>query len=83
MGRFVREFNFEAILSGLPYNLEMGIKNFGEVLEVRFCLESHFIAKDINKFTLKNIAELKKILHKLEFQSLNKFEEKELVETHS
>lgn len=83
VGRFVREFNFEAILNGLPYNLEMDIKNFGEVLEVRFCLESYFIAKDINKFTLENIAELKKILHKLEFQSFNNFEEKELVETHS
>lgn len=83
VGRFVREFNFEAILNGLPYNLEMDIKNFGEVLEVRFCLESYFIAKDINKFSLENIAELKKILYKLEFQSFNNFEEKELVETHS
>jgi len=83
VGRFVREFNFEAILNSLPYNLEMDIKNFGEVLEVRFCLESYFIAKDINKFTLENIAELKKILHKLEFQSFSNFEEKELVETHS
>jgi len=83
VGRFVREFNFEAILNGLPYNLEMDIKNFGEVLEVRSCLESWFIAKDINKFAPENIAELKKILHRLEFQSFNNFEEKELVETHS
>ena len=83
VGRFVREFNFEAILKGLPYNLEMDIKNFREVLEVRFCLESQFIAKDINKFTKENIAELKEILKKLEFQVLNNFEEKELVETHS
>lgn len=83
VGRFVREFNFEAILKGLPYNLEMDIRNFREVLEVRFCLESWFIAKDINKFTKENIAELKEILKKLEFQVLNDFEEKELVETHS
>ncbi len=83
VGRFVREFNFEAILKGLPYNLEMDIRNFREVLEVRFCLESWFIAKDINKFTKENITELKEILKKLEFQVLNDFEEKELVETHS
>jgi len=83
VGRFVREFNFEAILESLPYNLEMDIKNFREVLEVRFCLESQFIAKDINKFTKENIAELKEILKKLEFQVLNNSEEKELVETHS
>jgi DNA-binding FadR family transcriptional regulator len=83
VGRFIREFNFEAILNGLPYNLEMDIKNFQEVLEVRFCLESWFIAKDINKFTKENITELKEILKKLEFQVVNNFEEKELVETHS
>ena len=83
VGRFVREFNFEAILEGLPYNLEMDIKNFQEVLEVRFCLESWFIAKDINKYTKENIAEFKETLKKLELQVLNNFEEKELVETHS
>jgi GntR family transcriptional repressor for pyruvate dehydrogenase complex len=83
VGRFIREFNFEAILKGLPYNLEMDIKNFQEVLEVRFCLESWFIAKDINKFTKENIAQSKEILEKLEFQVINNLEEKELVETHS
>lgn len=83
VGRFIREFNFEVILKGLPYNLEMDIKNFQEVLEVRFCLESWFIAKDINKFTKENIAQSKEILKKLEFKVLNNFEEKELVETHS
>ena len=83
VGRFVREFNFEVILKGLPYNLEMDIKSFREVLEVRFCLEFQFIAKDINKFSKEDIAKLKEILKKLEFQVLNNFEEKELVETHS
>jgi len=83
VGRFVREFNFEAILKILPYNLEMNIRNFQEVLEVRFCLESWFIAKDINKFTSKNIVDLREILKKLKFQVLNNFEEKDLVETHS
>ena len=83
VGRFIREFNYEAILNSLPYNLEMDIKNYQEVLEVRFCLESWFIAKDINKYTKENIAEFKEILKKLELQVLNNFEEKELVETHS
>lgn len=45
VGRFIREFNFEVILKGLPYNLEMDIKNFQEVLEVRFCLESGLSTK--------------------------------------
>ncbi|MBA7545780.1 hypothetical protein ES705_38156 [subsurface metagenome] len=83
MGRFIGKFNFKTILTGLPYNLEMDIKNFQEVLEVRFCLESWFIAKDIKKFTKENIAQSKEILKKLELQVLNNFEAKEIVETHS
>ncbi len=83
VGRFIGEFNFEAILESLPFNLEMDIKNFKEVLEVRFCLESWFIAKDINKFTKEDIAEFKEILKKLEFQILNNLEEKGSVEIHS
>ena len=83
VGRFIREFNFEVILKSLHYNLEMDVKNFQDILEVRFCLESWFITKDINKFTKENIAESKEILKKLEFQVVNNFEEKELVETHS
>ncbi|MBD3308068.1 GntR family transcriptional regulator, partial [candidate division KSB3 bacterium] len=35
VGRFLREFNFEAILNNLPYSLEVDIKNFREVLEIR------------------------------------------------
>ena len=83
VGRFIGKFNFKTILKGLPYNLEMDIKNFQEVLEVRFCLESWFIARDINKFTQESIAQSKEILKKLEFQVLNNVEEKESVETHS
>ncbi|GAH35252.1 unnamed protein product [marine sediment metagenome] len=50
VGRFVREFNFEAILKGLPYNLEMDIKNFREVLEVRFlCIVENILIRLINK----------------------------------
>jgi len=83
VGRFIGKFNFKAILTGLSYNLEMDIKNFQEVLEVRFCLESWFITKDISKFTQENIAECKEILKKLELQILNNFENKEIVETHA
>ena len=83
VGRFIGKFNFKAILTGLPYNLEMDIKNFQEVLEVRFCLESWFIAKDIKKFTKENISQCKEILKKLELQVLNNSENKEIVETHA
>jgi len=83
VGRFIGKFNFKSILAGLPYKLEMDMKKFREVLEVRFCLESWFIAKDIKKITKKTIAQSKENLKKLELQVLNNFEAKEIVETHS
>lgn len=83
VGRFIREFNFEAILKNLPYSLQTNIDPFREILEVRFCLESWFIAKDINKLTQDDINDLKGILTQLEHQVLNNVEEKELIETHT
>ena len=83
IGRFIKEFNFQAILDNLPYSLETNIKNFNDVLEVRVCLETWFISKDINRYTDGNIDKLKKILKKMEEQVEKDFEEKELITTHS
>jgi DNA-binding FadR family transcriptional regulator len=83
VGRFLREFNFEAILNNLPYSLEVDIKNFREVLEIRLCLESWFIAKDIVKFTINEINVLRAILAELEAQVLSQSDEQELIETHT
>jgi DNA-binding FadR family transcriptional regulator len=83
IGRFIREFNFEAILKNLPYGLQINIQNFREILEIRLCLESWFIAKDIAQFTPSDIDELKGILTELETQILHNAEEQELIETHT
>ncbi len=83
IGRFIKEFNFQAILDNLPYNIETNIKNFNDVLEVRVCLESWFISKDLNKYTERHIKKLKDILKEMEKQVERNFDEKELIETHS
>jgi len=83
VGRFIRDFNFEAILNNLPYSLEKDIKNFKDILEIRVCLESSFIEKNIDKFTESDITEIKNILAKLERQVLRHSGEGELIETHT
>ncbi len=83
VGRFVRDFNYEAILKNLPYNLKLDIDKFKEIFEVRFCLECWFIAKDINKYSTTDINELKKVLNDMEEQIRNNVEEKDLVDIHS
>ena len=83
IGRFIRGFNFEAILNNLPYSLEKDIKNFNDILEIRVCLESSFLAKHIHKFTESDITQIKIILAKLQNQVSNRSDEKELIETHT
>jgi len=83
IGRFIREFNFEAILKSLPYSLDKDIKNFNDILEVRVCLEAHFLAKDLDKFTPADILELQGILARMRKQALHDSEERRLIEIHS
>ena len=82
VGRFVREFNFEAILNNLPYSLEFNLTDFQDIMEVRLCLESYFLAKDINRFTAADYADLDALFQKLEQQVHDHSEEQELIETH-
>lgn len=83
VGRFIRNFNYEAILQNLPYRLELDINNFWEVLEIRFCLELWFIAKEINKYTPSDIKKLNQILDKLEELAKKGADEKRLIEIHA
>jgi DNA-binding FadR family transcriptional regulator len=83
IGRFIRSFNFEAILNNLPYSLEKDIKNFNDILEIRVCLESSFLSKHIHKFTESDITQVKNILAKLQNQVSQHSAEKELIETHT
>jgi GntR family transcriptional repressor for pyruvate dehydrogenase complex len=83
IGRFIRDFNFEAILNNLPYSLETDIRNFKDVLEVRVSLESFFICRDISLFTAADIATLEDILLRLEAKVKEDSEERELIGLHT
>ena len=83
IGRFIREFNFEAILNNLSYSLETDVKNFKDVLEIRISLETFFIARDIELFTPEDITELEGLLEKLKLMVDEDSAEPDLISLHT
>lgn len=83
VGRFVNNFNYDAILKSLPYSLKLDINTFKDIFEVRYCLECCFIAANINKYEPSDIKELTNILDNIEVQIRNNVEEKDLIDLHT
>jgi DNA-binding FadR family transcriptional regulator len=66
VGNFIKEFSYDAILENLPYSLETDVNSFEEIIEVRECLESHFLVRDMDKFDDQGIEDLRSIYRVLE-----------------
>jgi len=62
VGRFLRGFNFDAMVASLSYNTEVSVKNFSDVIAVRMALEYTFLPRVIPLLSDENIAELREIL---------------------
>ena len=62
IGRFLKKFNFDSILENLTYSIEMDVRDFRDILEVRIALESAFLADNIDRYTVENMEELEDIL---------------------
>jgi GntR family transcriptional repressor for pyruvate dehydrogenase complex len=83
VGRFLREFNYDAILENLSYNINVNVKDFREIIDVRMALESYFLEKVIPHIDEKDIQQLHDILGEMaEVVSAGK-EEQELVQVHT
>jgi GntR family transcriptional repressor for pyruvate dehydrogenase complex len=83
VGYFVKEFNLEAILSNLPYMLEMHLGDFNDVLEIRIALESHYLTKLIADYTEEDIARLDEILVRLERLYQGTHSDQDLIDIHT
>jgi DNA-binding FadR family transcriptional regulator len=83
VGRFLKSFNLEAILQNLSYSIEMNMKDFREILEVRICLEEAFLARETPRFSETDLEDLESILRKLEKASQMNNNESELIELHT
>ncbi|UCF99658.1 MAG: FadR family transcriptional regulator [Spirochaetaceae bacterium] len=83
IGRFIREFNFDAILNNLPYSLETDVRNFKDILEIRIGLETFFLSRDIALFTTEDIAGLEGLLNRLKFMVDEDSAEPDLITLHT
>ena len=66
VGTFVKKFSYEAILENLPYSLETDVQSLHEVVQIRACLERHFVVQDMEKFDSQDIEDLRSIYGDLE-----------------
>jgi DNA-binding FadR family transcriptional regulator len=66
VGNFIKEFSYDVILENLPYSLETDVHSFEEIVEVRACLEGHFLARDMGRFDDQDIRDLWAIYRELE-----------------
>jgi len=83
IGRFIREFNFEAILDNLPYSLDNDVRSFKEVLEIRVSLETYFLIRDLKRFSPTDIAELDGLIAELDHLVRAGSPEAELIGLHT
>ncbi len=83
VGRFLRHFNYDAIIENLSYNIELNVKDFRDVIDIRVALEVSFLDRVIPFFTEGDIQELRDLLGQLEVEVRAQEEEQELIENHT
>ena len=83
VGRFLRPFNFQAILDNLPYFMEADTRSFKNILEVRIGLETHFLLRDLSLFTPDDISELDALVDRLALLVDTSSAESELISVHT
>jgi len=83
VGRFLRAFNHDAILKSLAYNIEVNVKNFREIIDVRMALELSFLEKNVPRFTPRDIRDLYILLEKMEEAVRKQSDEQKLISVHT
>ncbi len=83
VGRFVRRFNFDAILDNLSYYIEVNVKDFREIIDVRIALESSFLRKMTSVISDKEIDELFDILNDMDNQVTTGQSDENLIQVHT
>lgn len=59
VGRFLKSFNFDAILANLSYGIDMDVKDFKDILDVRIALETAFLERYVGHYNEAQIRELR------------------------
>lgn len=61
-GRFLKSFNFEAILENLSYGIDANVDDFRDILDVRIALEGVFLERYAGQYSPELIKELRELL---------------------
>lgn len=83
IGRFLRKFNFDSILENLTYSIEMEVRDFRDILEVRIALESAFIGDNIDRYTDAQIKELEDIISAMQKLDSDGGSEASMIQIHT
>jgi DNA-binding FadR family transcriptional regulator len=83
VGRFLREFNYDAILQNLGYNIQVNVQDFREIIEVRVALEQSFVEQVAGRIKPHTIEELHRIVGTLDELIATGRPEEELINTHT
>lgn len=82
-GHFLREFNFDAALTGFDYLIKPSLQSFRDLLEIRMYLESVFLTRDVFLFTKSDLDELGALIGEMEKQVDRGIGEDELINIHT
>lgn len=82
-GRFIRDFNYDAMVENLIYSLKIHMDDFLEIIDVRMALEEMFIARSMALLDEGDYAELDLLVDAMERQVADKKSEPDLVQTHT
>lgn len=83
VGRFIRDFNYDAMVENLIYNLRIHMDDFREIIDVRMVLEEAFIARSMRLLDETDWHELDRLVDTMERQVAERRSEEELVQTHT
>lgn len=83
VGRFIRDFNYDAFIENLSYNLKIHISDFKEIVDVRMALEEAFLGRAIDLLQEADLEALIALIATMEEQIKQGVSEELLVETHT
>ncbi|MCF7915780.1 MAG: FadR family transcriptional regulator [Spirochaetaceae bacterium] len=83
VGRFLKAFDYDAILQNLAYNIQVHVRDFSEIIDVRIALENYFIEKVVAVLSDDNIDELGRIVAAMEKKIEAGCTDEELIENHT
>jgi DNA-binding FadR family transcriptional regulator len=82
-GRFLKNFNFEAILENLSYGIGINVDDFRDILDVRIALEGVFLERYAGQYSPALITELRELLGAMRRLAAQAGNEPSMIELHT